>query len=449
MSIFDTRNLVIDEYAKFVQSFFSVADDRVRDFIQKELFEQNTLWPDSLLQLNPAYEMAALVEGLVTEGKLHYDLAEIFCDDTNKSIHLYRHQQRAIEKALNSEHFIVTSGTGSGKSLTYLIPIFNAVLNGDIQEGKVWAIIVYPMNALVNSQYEVLKQIADTYKTRNGVDLPVRFAKYTGQEKDLQKHEIQKNPPHILLTNYVMLELMLVRPEEHNFVDRTTTGLQFLVIDEIHTYRGRQGADVAVLLRRLRERSGNPNLICIGTSATMITDKETTPEARHEIVADFASKLFGTSIGPENVIEETLRRISPENTMPDADELRQAILSPLPETQEQLLNNPLTAWIELTFGLEQEEGGNFRRRTPLSLKDGADKLSEITELDAQICEMRLQELFLLGSQLKLPDGNPFFAFKQVFFHTDKLMYLFQMLCLNLIFIVNIAEDRLIMCLMVL
>ena len=145
MSIFDTRNLVIDEYAKFVQSFFSVADDRVRDFIQKELFEQNTLWPDSLLQLNPAYEMAALVEGLVTEGKLHYALAEIFSDDTNKSIHLYRHQQRAIEKALNSEHFIVTSGTGSGKSLTYLIPIFNAVINGDIQEAKVWAIIVYPI----------------------------------------------------------------------------------------------------------------------------------------------------------------------------------------------------------------------------------------------------------------------------------------------------------------
>ena len=110
------------------------------------------------------------------------------------------------------------------------------------------------MNALVNSQYESLKRLSHNYTERTGNEFPVRFEKYTGQEGKETKDRIQRNPPHILLTNYVMLELMLVRPQERNFVDKTTNALQFLVFDELHTYRGRQGADVGLLIRRLRER---------------------------------------------------------------------------------------------------------------------------------------------------------------------------------------------------
>jgi len=105
-----------------------------------------------------------------------------------------------------------------------------------------------------------------------------------------------------------MLELMLVRPEEHTFVDAATSGIKFLVMDELHTYRGRQGADVALLIRRLRQRCGNPNLLCIGTSATMIADRSATPLERREIVAKFASTIFGTNLEPENIIEESLNR---------------------------------------------------------------------------------------------------------------------------------------------
>jgi ATP-dependent helicase YprA (DUF1998 family) len=102
----------------------------------------------------------------------------------------------------------------------------------------------------------------------------VRFARYTGQEKLDVKQQIQANPPHILLTNYVMLELMLTRPDEFAFVAHDQADLQFIVLDELHTYRGRQGADVAMLMRRLRERSGNPDLLCIGTSATMVSGED-------------------------------------------------------------------------------------------------------------------------------------------------------------------------------
>jgi len=95
------------------------------------------------------------------------------------------------------------------------------------------AIIVYPMNALVNSQYEALERLAKNYRQRTGQTLPVRFAKYTGQEEREERERILKVPPHILLTNYVMLELMLVRPHERPFVDKTVAGIEFLVFDEL------------------------------------------------------------------------------------------------------------------------------------------------------------------------------------------------------------------------
>ena len=82
---------------------------------------------------------------------------------------------------------------------------------------------------------------------------PVTYARYTGQENDERRKEIRDNPPDILLTNYVMLELMLTRPDDRRSLVRMASGLEFLVLDELHTYRGRQGADVALLVRRVRE----------------------------------------------------------------------------------------------------------------------------------------------------------------------------------------------------
>jgi ATP-dependent helicase YprA (DUF1998 family) len=96
----------------------------------------------------------------------------------------------------------------------------------------------------------------------------VRFARYTGQESFDERKQIQQSPPDILLTNYVMLELLLTRPEERRTIIHAARGLQFLVLDELHTYRGRQGADVAMLVRRVRDVLDAPRLQCVGTSAT-------------------------------------------------------------------------------------------------------------------------------------------------------------------------------------
>jgi len=142
-----------------------------------------------------------------------------------------------------------------GTAVAYIVPIVDHVLRRPKVPG-VKAIIVYPMNALANSQRGELKKfLVNGYGEGRE---PVTFARYTGQERGEERDRILANPPDILLTNYVMLELVLTRPEERRKLVKAAKGLQFLVLDELHTYRGRQGADVAMLVRRVRRRALRP-----------------------------------------------------------------------------------------------------------------------------------------------------------------------------------------------
>ena len=110
----------------------------------------------------------------------------------------------------NRKSFVVTSGTGSGKSLTYLGTIVNGLFDKGYGNG-VKALVVYPMNALINSQIEELKKNAETYRRATGNNFPITFNAYTGQTKNEVRQEILSSPPDILLTNYMMLELLLTR----------------------------------------------------------------------------------------------------------------------------------------------------------------------------------------------------------------------------------------------
>jgi len=126
----------------------------------------------------------------------------------------HRHQRDAIEAAASGGSYVLTTGTGSGKSLAYIVPIVDRVLRAREEDPgrKVRAIVVYPMNALANSQVnELSKFLRDGYGEGRE---PVTFARYTGQESQDDRKAIMSQPPDILLTNYVMLELMLTRPEE-------------------------------------------------------------------------------------------------------------------------------------------------------------------------------------------------------------------------------------------
>ena len=168
------------------------------------------------------------------------------------------------------------------------------------------------MNALANSQlWELEKYLRNGYGPDNE---PVTFARYTGQESQADRDRIRANPPDILLTNYVMLELMLTRPDDRRSLIRMARGLEFLVFDELHTYRGRQGADVALLIRRVKDACEAENVQCVGTSATMAS--EGTSQQRRKAVADVAFQVFGAPVAEENIIGETLIRATAEDAGP-------------------------------------------------------------------------------------------------------------------------------------
>src|SRR5262249_28464587 len=152
------------------------------------------------------------------------------------------------------------------------------------------------------------------------------------------------------------LELLLTRPRERQLV-QAARGLRFLVLDELHVYRGRQGADVAMLVRRAREAFAAPELQCIGTSATLATEGSY-DEQRAEI-GRVASTLFGAEVHPKNVIGETLRRATPEVDWSLPAELarlrdRLASRAEPPADYADFIADPLSSWIETTFGIDRE-----------------------------------------------------------------------------------------------
>jgi hypothetical protein len=410
MSIFDLHSAVLADYQDFVRSFFIITDERARQFVEHALDAEARLWPDFLLQVSPSYARPATVDELATKNVLHETTARIFRTPEGNPFHLYQHQIEAFDKARNEESYVVTSGTGSGKSLTYFLPIVDNLMWQPTTGERVAALVVYPMNALVNSQLQALEKLKEGYERRTGRAFPVTFAKFTGETNDTARNALRQHPPQILLTNYVMAELLLVRPEDQRFLERAGGGLRFLVFDELHTYRGRQGADVAMLIRRLKERCAAPNLVHVGTSATMVASPDATPESRRTTVADFATRLFGQPFTAEQVIEETLVTFT-EGSLPTREALAAAMTSPLPHQLEDFRHHPLARWVEWEFGVESEAGGRLKRRIPRTLAQAAERLAQETCLGTDECAVRLRDLLNHGGMLVREDGGRAFAFK--------------------------------------
>ncbi len=420
MDVFNFRKQLIRDYRDYVESFIQINDPRIHSYVH-EILDNGELWPEALIQLNPAFEPGAWIDELANQGILHPLCKTIFRrksdpQDLGQPLRLHRHQTDAIHTAQTGLSYVLTTGTGSGKSLAYIIPIVNAVLQNGPGKG-IKAIIIYPMNALANSQYGELEKFihygfpSDRY--------PLRFAKYTGQEKEEQRKAIIQNPPDILLTNYVMLELILTRPEERELV-RSARNLQFLVLDELHSYRGRQGADVSLLVRRVRESLAAYQMQCIGTSATL-AGAGTFQEQRQE-VARVASQLFGTEVRPEDVIGETLKRLTPEIDFRQ-DPARSALIQQV-ETQAALpaegagfIQQPIASWLESCFGVTTDpESGRLLRAQPCAIggKEGAaQSLAQLTGAPADHCVNIIREALLAGNRsTPLPGSStPPFVFR--------------------------------------
>ena len=414
--VFDFRDRLIDEYAAFSRSFSRIAASDIAQHIEAE-YARGRYWPEPLLQINPNYKRSGSVQQLVTQGSLHPACAALF--QTGKAeghaadLHLYGHQMQAISKARNQQSYVVTTGTGSGKSLAFFIPIIDRILKAKELDSRqrTRAIVIYPMNALANSQLEVLDKFLHGYPKG---EAPFTVARYTGQESSEARQAIANNPPDILLTNFMMLELILTRYED---VDRRVvehcTGLEYLVLDELHTYRGRQGADVAMLVRRLRERLQADQLVCIGTSATMSSTG--TRADRNQTVAAVASLLFGTRITEQDVIGETLERVT--NSAKDVQAVKPKLLATLQRdthswtTFQAFEDDPLAIWVELNLGIELPSDEPPRRAKPITLKDAAQRLA--VDADCAVSEARdgLQRFLVAAHLVRTAQGRAPFAFK--------------------------------------
>lgn len=386
MNVFETHSNIVSDYSTYIRSFISIADPEIRKVVNREL-SRGKLWPEPLLQFNPAFEMFGSLEALASSGTLHPDIRDIF-----RGYKLYHHQVEAIRLGTSGKDFIVTSGTGSGKSLTYIGSIFHHLLSNPDSKG-VTAVAVYPMNALINSQHEEFTRYKKNYEDTTGREFPISFGQYTGQEGEEARAKMRENPPQILLTNYMMLELLLTRIQERSIRDGIYENLRFLVFDELHTYRGRQGADVAMLIRRIRANCARP-VTSIGTSATMVSDASGNLADQRTEVAGVATKLFGRTFSPEQVINEKLSRsLSSEGIIPPQNKLADAITDGINQDNgiDKLKIHPVAIWLENKIALGVREGILVRGK-PRQLAEVAQELASDSGMPPETCRSFLQEI---------------------------------------------------------
>ncbi len=411
-NVFDYRNQIIEGYAQFSRSFSKILAPDLKDKID-QAYKGNRYWPEPLIQINPSYKSAGSIDDLVGQGLLHKQCTDIFKlpgkNDGSGGMILYQHQRDALALANNRKPYVVTTGTGSGKSISFFLPIIDYVLKEKEQNPKkrTRALIIYPMNALANSQMEELEKFLGNQNP------PVTFMRYTGQETYEERMAVSREAPDILLTNFMMLELILTRSNE---LDRKVVehcrGLSFLVLDELHTYRGRQGADVAMLVRRLKIQFEADDLLCIGTSATMSTVGSL--EDQQKAVADVAGKIFGEQIPPGNVVGETLKRVTDERlSIHKVSSLLKERVERFKQDKWKSISfdqDPLAVWVELTLSITEKEGKIVRAK-PISLSDAAQRLSQDTGLEYRFTEEVLKEFILNSHDMSEVEGKGYFAFK--------------------------------------
>lgn len=409
--IFQFHHDVIDRYKEFSEGFAKIASKDIREYADQIFREENKYTPPPLIQLNMNYSPGKTIGQMVADGSLHPLCKDIFRSKAYPEFRLHLHQQQAITLASKRQNYIVTTGTGSGKSLTFFIPIIDDILKAKERNPspRIRAIIIYPMNALANSQMEEVNKFLENLESS-----PITVGRYTGQESREERCEYANTPPDILLTNYMMLEYLLTRgnKDTDRKIVEAAQDLQFLVLDELHTYRGRQGADVAMLVRRLRAATQSHHMLCIGTSATMSSSED--KQDRINAVSDAATKLFGSPFSPSNVIEETLERVT-DTAIRQADlpALLRQRLKGTPafqwSSEQELKSDPVAVWVELNLGVAVKDN-DCRRAKPSTIPQLAERLATDSDLGVPEATECLQNFFAAAFDRKIGGRTPF-AFK--------------------------------------
>ncbi|TAK52674.1 MAG: DEAD/DEAH box helicase [Betaproteobacteria bacterium] len=300
----------------------------------------------------------------------------------------WQHQLRAFERLVGTQprSTIVATGTGSGKTECFMYPLLDHCLT---HRGKgIKAIVIYPMNALATDQARRFAKECQELNPKLSVGL------YTGDDGTenrammpdqviTHRATLRENPPDILLTNYKMLDFLMLRPADQKLWRFNLAGtLKYLVVDELHTFDGAQGTDLACLVRRLRDKlKAGPELACVGTSATI---------GGAQAVADlraYAQQVFATPFDEDAIVLED--RMTVDEYL-DATAGGQEAIARWPTNALEVLRPPdggertylrrvAQVWTSQDFALDAEDEG-ARLRAAVELGSVLPRLTALQEL---------------------------------------------------------------------
>ncbi|NEV64392.1 DEAD/DEAH box helicase [Thiorhodococcus minor] len=309
----------------------SLVVDEVRHGVAETLrvqFEPSTeLFKDAVRRL---IEDPSWIKGPYVQLGLPFvadDSGKRFFQDFATEHPAFLHQAQAWRRCgIEGRSTLVATGTGSGKTECFLYPILAHVAQARKQDTPgIKAIIIYPMNALADDQATRIAELVHgtpafagiraglfvgsgitKYKPGKAGKAPAQDPAVMGPDHVIaDKDVLRDNPPDILLTNYKMLDFLLIRPRDQALWRFNKPGtLRYLVVDELHTFDGAQGTDLAMLIRRLRHRlkcdaqGDRGRLICVGTSATLGDASDARP------LRDYAGQVFATDFDADAVIVE-------------------------------------------------------------------------------------------------------------------------------------------------
>lgn len=316
---------IADRYRRYLRTMFYFRDLELRTSFEKALDDWE-LVRGPYIEATPVYRRVGAVSEVLREV-LGEEIDPGFARAAIGDRPLFSHQEEAIRRLAAGRNVVVATGTGSGKTEAYLLPILLHLMReqrAGVRSVGVRALILYPMNALANDQRRRLREFHEILEQDHS---PFRFTfgRYTGETPEdardefrkarqqlqlaeprhgelILREEMREHPPDILLTNYSMLEYLLLRPKETPlFDDGRGATWRFLVLDEAHQYKGAKGMEIAMLLRRLKQRLREggraAGFQCIATSASLGGGADD-----RKALAEFAMELFGEPFKDEDIL---------------------------------------------------------------------------------------------------------------------------------------------------
>jgi len=323
----ETSKAIFDRFLSYATTTLKFDDEKLNKQVIDILREEGKFSKGPIIEATPPFKLGKSILDLVDEGILTSEFRNFHSVELPLDRSLYKHQEEAIINIVrNKRNIVVATGTGSGKTETFMIPIINHLLEerrkGQLNPG-VRALLLYPMNALANDQMKRLRKLlanepnitfgiytGETEETyRQAYDKFLRMHQLEPMKNELiSREQMKKSPPHILLTNYAMLEYLMLRPDDNVFFQgEYSNSWKFIVIDEAHTYTGAKGIEMSMLISRLKSTIGlkKGDLTCIMTSASLGKGKEDFSK-----IAEFGRKLFQEEFTEDDVVEATKEKLN-------------------------------------------------------------------------------------------------------------------------------------------